>query len=174
MSKVLKETPETNTKSSDDSNPPTGKPAEAKTNGAAVPVSSLNQAKTKPIASVRSKYAWFDISALTAPEQWGAIVQAMPHQKFTGVVANEQQVKQLPPNLDKITYVQGTPSPDKLTALNETYDILVLEPSVIGSSWFRRNRETITCKIGTSVNVTDPESLQSRCSNDPRSVPAYR
>ncbi|MFB7817833.1 3-dehydroquinate synthase II family protein [Paenibacillus chitinolyticus] len=161
MSKALKETPDINPKASNDSTTqPTEKPAETKTNGTAAPVSSLNQAKNKPIAPVRSKYAWFDISSLTAPEQWGAIVQALPHQKFTGVVANEQQVKQLPPTLDKITYVVGTPSPDKLTALNEAYDIVILEPSVISSSWFRRNREAITCKIGTSVNVTDPESLQ--------------
>nr|WP_235918350.1 3-dehydroquinate synthase II family protein [Paenibacillus lutrae] len=122
--------------------------------------SSLNNARTKPIAPVRTKYAWFDISELTAPEQWSPIVQALPHQKFTGVVAAEQQLEQIPPNLAKITYVEGVPSTDKLTALNAAYDIVILEPSVITSNWFKRNRGTITCKVGTTVNVTDPASLE--------------
>jgi len=122
---------------------------------------NLNVSKSKPLAMNNKKMVWFDLRGLEESDRTSALYQAIGQWKFEGVLVNEDTLKSVPHGVKRIKEVHSlAPTVEEVEKYCASYDVVILHHEVIRSNWFKVNKNKFQRTIASSVNVTDPASLE--------------
>jgi 3-amino-4-hydroxybenzoic acid synthase len=106
------------------------------------------------------KFAWFDMRALDGRSIPDNTVSLLLHLQFDGVIVDDRQLELIPDGLRKVLFVTGIPMSEQLERYARAGATVIVDPETVESGWFKEHRSRFGAAVGTSVNVTDPASLQ--------------
>jgi 3-amino-4-hydroxybenzoic acid synthase len=107
------------------------------------------------------KFVWLDLRTSQGRHYSEHMVSLVSHLKFEGVIVDDEQLTAIQGGLRKVVFVPGIPSAEQMERYSSIGATVIADPETIESGWFKQHRERLGgLIIGTSVNVTDPASLQ--------------